>query len=310
MVIAKSEYYPEFFTEGLKRLFFNIYDTTPLGDYGRITTVVPSDKDKEEYAGIGTVPKLSEWKDERKVLSLGDMFKYEIVNKRYEVTLGVPRTVLEDEQYGQIKLKIQDIAQEVRRAYDEYAFGMLKSGTSLNCFDGGYFFRTTHDNGSGNQSNALSTAFSKTALQTAITTMRRYKDDKGRILAIQPDTLIVSPELEWSAKELLNASSFIVSKQITADSTGALTPNYNSVQGALNLMVSPYLTSATEWYVACTTKSIKPIIMQTRVAPEFDALDNASATESVFMRDEYLYGIRTRFGLGFGPWMYCIQGNA
>lgn len=309
MVIAKADYYPTFFTEGIRTLFFDIYNTTPTGDYAKITTTVPSTKDKESYAGMGTVPKISEWTDERKVLGLGDKFTYEIVNKKYEGTLAVSRETLEDEQYGQIKLKIQDLATETRRAYDEYIFGMLTAGTSLKCFDGGYFFSTTHDNGSGNQSNALSTAFSKTALQTAITTMRRYKDDKSRPLAIVPDTLIVNPTLEWSARELLNAGSFIATG-LSSTSAAAITPNYNAVQGALNLVVSPYLTSDTEWYVACTTKSIKPIILQSRVAPEFDALDNPATNENAFMRDYFYYGVRVRFGLGYGPWMYCIQGNA
>lgn len=59
--------------------------------------------------------------------------------------------------------------------------------------------------------------------------------------------------------------------------------------------------SGTEWYLLDTSRPVKPIIFQDRVAPEFTALDKAD-DQNVFMKDKYLYGLRCRRNVGFGLW--------
>lgn len=308
-MIGKAKFYPAQFTTGMRKMFFDIYNETPTQDWSTITTVTQSDKDEEKYGGIGNIPPMHEWVkgDEREILGIGDPYEYAIKNKKYELTLAVFREELEDEQYNLIKQRITDMAQEAKRLKETLIFGMLPAGATTACYDGANFFATTHNINGANQSNKLDTAFSKTALQTAITTMRKYKNDKGNPLHLKPDLLIVNPDLEWTAREVLNASSYVATG---VGSTAELSPNLNLLKGSVNLLVSDYLTSSTEWYLATTTKSIKPVILQSRVPLEFASLDDPSDNENAFMRDEYLYGIRERFGLGYGPWYTCIQGNA
>ncbi len=45
---------------------------------------------------------------------------------------------------------------------------------------------------------------------------------------------------------------------------------------------------------------VKPVILQSRTPIEFAALEADS--ESGFMRDEYVYGVRARYNAGYGLW--------
>ena len=62
------------------------------------------------------------------------------------------------------------------------------------------------------------------------------------------------------------------------------------------------------WYLLDISRALKPIIFQERTKPELQALTNPE-DESVFMRDEYRYGVRSRGNAGFAFWQlaYCSK---
>lgn len=59
--------------------------------------------------------------------------------------------------------------------------------------------------------------------------------------------------------------------------------------------------SGTAWFLLDTSKPVRPLIWQTRMDYELQALTEASDVH-VFKNDEYLYGIRARVNAGFGLW--------
>lgn len=61
-------------------------------------------------------------------------------------------------------------------------------------------------------------------------------------------------------------------------------------------------TTAPTWYVIDDTRSLKPIVYQTRTAAEFETKFDPSKSDRVFMEDEYLWGGRLRCAAGFGLW--------
>ncbi len=135
-------------------------------------------------------------------------------------------------------------------------------------------------------------------------------DDTGTPLGILPDTLIVGPSQQWNAMEIVE-SPVVVYKASTTD-TASPTPYKNALQGRLNVVVSPFLTGtfSNYWFLLDTKRPIKSVILQQRsdVPVEFSALDNASSSESAFMRDRFYYGVRARYNVGYGLWQ-CAYGS-
>lgn len=60
------------------------------------------------------------------------------------------------------------------------------------------------------------------------------------------------------------------------------------------------------WYLFDTSKALKPLIYQERQAPEFSSQTDASS-ESVFMEDNFRYGVRARGNVGFGFWQLAYK---
>jgi phage major head subunit gpT-like protein len=284
---------PNLLEAGLRAVFFEAYEAAP-GDWEQVATVVPSEHDTEKYAWLGSVPKMREFKDERVPAGLLE-HDYSIKNKTWEASVAVDRTALEDDEYGQIKLRVMSLAEEAKRHQDELVFGLIKDGFTTLCYDGQYFFDTDHSEGdSGTQSNKGTTALSASSLQTAITAMSKFKDDKGKVMGVIPDTLVVPPDLKWTAMELLQS----VYAPDTA--SGKTEMRRNVLAGALDLIASPYLTDTNDWLLLCTRRIVKPVIFQSRVPIEFSALEANS--ENGFMRDQYVYGVRARYNVGYGLW--------
>ena len=300
MPIVKSDI-PKLLEAGLRAVFFDAYEGAP-GDWERVATVVPSEQDTEKYAWLGSSPKMREFKDERVPAGLLE-HDYTIRNKTWEASISVDRAALEDDQYGQIRLRVQSLAEESRRHQDEVVFTLLKDGFATLCYDSQYYFDTDHAEGdSGTQSNKGTSALSSTSLQTAITAMSKFKDDKGKPMGVIPDTLVVPPDLKWTALELVGSPVAVVKIGDGTAGSGATgaTPYRNVLEGALDVVTSPYLTDTNDWLLLCTKRIVKPVIFQSRVPVEFAALEANS--ENGFMRDQYVYGVRARYNVGFGLW--------
>jgi len=284
---------PNLLEDGLKTVFFEALDAT-IGDYERIATIVGSESDQENYPWLGAVPAMREFTDERMPLGLLE-HDYSIRNKTWESSIAVERAAIEDDKLGQIRLRVMSLAREAKRHMDELVFGLLRNGFAAKCYDGQCFFDTDHAEGeSGTQSNKGTTALSATSLQAAITAMMKFRDDRGKLLGVVPDLLAVPPDLQWTAMELLESTYW-------PGETAAVAKVANNVlKGKLDLLVSPYLSDTNDWFVLSTKGVVKPVILQSRTPIEFAALEADS--ESGFMRDEYVYGVRARYNAGYGLW--------
>jgi len=247
--------------DGLKTVFFEALDAA-VGDYQRVATIVPSESDQESYPWLGAVPNMREFVDERMPLGVLE-HNYAIENKTWESSIAVERAAIEDDKYGQIKLRVMSLAREARRHVDELVFSLIKDGFAATCYD-------------------------------VLTAMMKFKDDRAKCLGVVPDLLVVPPDLQWTAMELLESTYWPEEGSTTAKTAS------NVLKGKLDLLVSPYLSDTNDWFVFATKGVIKPIILQSRTPVEFAALEADS--ESGFLRDQYIYGVRARYNAGYGLW--------
>lgn len=63
------------------------------------------------------------------------------------------------------------------------------------------------------------------------------------------------------------------------------------------------------WFLFDLSRAVKPIVWQTRVAFDFQALTDPH-DEHVFWRDEFVYGVRGRANAGFGLWQLAYGSKA
>lgn len=128
-----------------------------------------------------------------------------------------------------------------------------------------------------------------TALRTAFTTMRKYKNDQGlRIPGFaKPAQLIVSPDFEYTAKELLGSQYRPDASPGSTSGPNNMLPNVT--QNAVSLLVDPYMTagttsgSADAWYVKCARHNLEFLW---RKRPFFDSFDERRSRTAVFIGGE------------------------
>lgn len=271
-------------------------------DWQQLVTTIPSTTDTEVYAWMGSVPVMKEWTDTRQLSGLLS-YNYSLKNRHFEDTIEVDRNTIEDDRYGQIRPRIQQLAQEAARFPGQLAMETLAAGGTGIGYDGVSFFNSAHISGaSGSQSNTLTgTGVTLSAVRTdliaARTAMTRMRDDQGRIMNLEGDLVVIAPELRDVFQQLLET-------QMIALTSG--TQQTNVLQGAFRVMVNPYLTDTNDWYLLNTREVFKPLLYQTRKAPEFAAVDDPNETE-VFMKRKFYYGVDSRFAIGYGMWQMALR---
>lgn len=188
--------------------------------YKEVAMVTPSTTGSETYAWLKNLPKAEEWVGKRKIRSLSTT-GFALTNKTFEQTIGVPRTAIEDDQYGVFGPLFEAMGAAAGEIPDELVFSTLAAGFTTPCFDGQNFFDTDHP----------------------------VTDEHGQ-------------------------------EQSQANTDGG---------------------AGEAWYLLDTSKPIKPLVYQNRIAPVLTS-KTQDGDDNVFFQDEYLYGTRSRGAGGFGLW--------
>ncbi|MGO2143924.1 MAG: Mu-like prophage major head subunit gpT family protein [Serratia bockelmannii] len=67
--------------------------------------------------------------------------------------------------------------------------------------------------------------------------------------------------------------------------------------------------SKSPWYLLDLSRALRPFIWQEREKYNLTSLTDPRQSRDVFMRDEYLYGIRGRGSMGYGFWQMAFMSN-
>eukprot|EP01037_Dinobryon_pediforme_P030126 gene30126-34067_t len=108
-----------------------------------VAMVVPSSASSENYGWLGTFPKMREWIGDRWIQNLTAQ-TYTIKNRKFESTISVERTDIEDDRYGLFAPIMQEMGKSAAEHPDELIFSLLKTGFTTTGYDGQYFFDTDH----------------------------------------------------------------------------------------------------------------------------------------------------------------------
>lgn len=272
----------------------------------KVATTVPSTQRENRYAWMKLIPRLREWIGER-VLNNLTARGYTIANKDYEGTIAVDRNDIEDDNVGVYKPAVGMLGEQAARWPDDLTTLVLQQGTSRLAFDGQPFFDTSHpvdqdDSSKGTYSNLFTTTpLTPENYQAVRATMMSYLGEDGKPLAIRPSLLIVPPQLEARARQILNADFIAPSGGFGINSAAQQT---NILKGSADLLVIPELANEpTVWYLVDNTKAIKPFIFQLRKAPVMVPMVDPQS-ENLFYRKTYIWGVDARGNTGYSlPWL-------
>lgn len=157
----------------------------------------------------------------------------------YGRLFSINRRVLINDDLNYIRKQPQRFGKAAGRSISTFAVTTLEG--NANTFDGNALFSVAHVNLTSGGGSALSSA----NLQTAIAGMQR-QTVLNILHSVMARWLLVPPALQFTARQILNSSIIVA-----AGTAGTVTQigNTNPIAGALGLVIDPYLTSTTAYYV-------------------------------------------------------------
>jgi len=228
-------------------------------------------------------------------------FSKEITAEIFRLGVKVDRTVEEADRFGKIAFLMSGLMDSAKRKYE---YTMADAGLN-NAFatnigaDGMYLCDTGHpneDNMTGTWDN-LETAGALTpaSFSTARVNMRKRTNSLGEVMPMKAKTLIVSPDDEEIAWQIVN-SEYVADSSLRGKSWN---------QGSVDVMVYDYLTSTTAWFL----HDSEPVAEQgglVFVEKEAPTIRDNPSPKADIIHDQYL---RMNIAAAFSS---CkeLQGNA
>lgn len=287
--------------QGLQTSFSSIYSTAWGSTEPRLlqlATTVPSSTRTNTYGWMAKLLKMRKWDGPRVIQNL-NTHAYTLENEPYELTVGVDRDDIADDQLGVYNPLFEEMGRNAKRWPDQVLKAVLQLGITNLGFDGVAQFATTHPlNPAGNQSNNFTgTALSATNFAVVSGAMAGYTGEDGEPLGVMPTALIVPPQLRDTAHTIVTAEF---------GASGAT----NVQKGQATVIVVPELANqATTWYLADLSNAIKGLVWQLRKPPEFVS-KTAVDDDNVFMQRQFIWGVDARGVAGYGPWFLMARAIA
>ena len=134
---------------------------------------------------------------------------------------------------------------------------------------------------------AAGNALQISALRTAVASYRKLTDPDGNPLGITPQLLLVPPELEMTAEELMGSSVLITGESVTRG-------NVNVFAGRFRVVSSAYLTSGTTWWLMASPAELPAMEVAFLNGQRLPTVQQAEADFNMLgiqVRGHFSYGV-------------------
>lgn len=250
---------------------------------------------------------------------------YAITSNRYGRGLKITVDDLKDDKFGLFEPIIRGLGARMTRFPQTLIWDWLKegdqtagpagklfAGRDMTTADGVAFFSTSHkvninDAALSTQSNLLTTtALNSTNFPTVYSAFINMKDTEGLPLGLMPNRLYVPPALEYTAAQVLYAST------ITTGGVNVFAPEMlqRLKRNPIEIVVVPELSGdAGIWYLANKSDNGAPCIWQVTeplaLVPHTDP-----QADNVFYDDELEWLAKGRVEVGWGDYRRVIRCEA
>jgi hypothetical protein len=249
---------------------------------------------RQGVGGMGDVPKFT---GAIEYDSFEPLYRTDYTHTEYAKGIAIERRLIDDEEYGVISGRAQKLGLTFDRTIEKHsvsvfanAFAAANPGA-----DGVALCATNHPSSPTNattQGNKGTSALTESALSATRQLMMKFKDDRGEIMNIAPDTLLVPVELEEAARVIVESGQ----------RSGTANNDANTNRG-YRIVVSRYLTDANDWFLIDSRMAKSYLNWFWRVRPEFEE-DPASDYNLVVKYRGYM---RYSFGFDAWQWLYGHQ---
>ena len=291
---------------GFQQIFKRGFEAADL-EYRKFSTEVRSTTAVEVYPFLEQFGGMREWIGDRQLKNVSSQ-KKKVANRDFEDNVIVKKNDIEDDKYGLYSSLIQDLGTAANSIWGELAYQALLGGDVDTWVDELPFFSAARKYGEDSTIDNLGTAaLSMETYGAARLKMLQYRGHNGRALKVMPRLLIVGPENEGVAFDILKNARRLTA-EVVGDSDNQKTISgsiENRYAGTAEILVSQELGK--EWFLCDVSKSLKPVVIQKRKEPKLTRLD-AENDESVFMRKEFIYGTDCR-GEAFLSMPHLIYGS-
>lgn len=296
--------------------FWNVFNNTEKW-YDKLTTEIPSESGSNTYGWIMDQFAMREWIGPRVAQNMQEHAQV-IKNKLWEETAKVKRTDVEDDNLGVFsKFTMPSLARAAAKHPDTRLAQVIRAtGAAGNSFDGVAYFANNHptfnNTGSGatTYSNLATAGLDSDGVTAVRSQMAAYIGENGLPLGVVGNTLIVPPQLETQADVIAKSESFAVPTFVGGIGPTNSATVFNPLKGKFNVIVVPEFADApTVWYMADCSKPVMPFVFQPRIPLELTALFSPE-DPNVFTLDQYVWGGRARYELGFALPYLCVKSTA
>jgi phage major head subunit gpT-like protein len=292
-----------------------------------IAMVVPSTSTTTNYDFFDPIGDMEEWVDERQMERLSAM-SVSLSNRDFEKTVEIKRKDIEDDNLGMAMMRIDEIAMAGARKPEIEVAALLNlhmTDTTSTLYGAGFdtkaLFSQTHawttgyttsqDNLRGaatDNQGKLNLTYGEANLQGAWTQMGNFKNQKGRKIGGKPNVLMVSSSTWFAARKFLESIGMNVAMTGSTDVTAYERPNKNILETlGMRIVLNVELTDG-YWIAFDNTHAMRPVLFQDR-QPVRVSTQTTEASDDVFMRGSYKYGIDSRFAVAPGYWFYAVGGD-
>ena len=286
--------FAEVLTPVHKKIFFDTYNELPM-IYKSIFKVEKMDMKTQSYPHLGAFGLWQENTEGSKFnhdkFDEGEKAVFEA--RRFDKAYQITWELVQDDLYNVFKGigkggSAKGLGRSLRAREETESASVISNGFANVGYDGKALFAKDHPliNSTSTCSNLIEGALTDESLKAALTLMSLQKDEAGIPIVARATQLVVCPELEFTAKAIVNS----VLQSGTNNNDVNTVPN-------LKIIVWPYLsdpTGATKpWFIQDTT--LDNLLFLRREEPIFDS-------EKIQDQMDYnMYGY-TRFDVGYCDW--------
>lgn len=235
---------------------------------------------------------------------------YSLDNKTYGGIIDIPMEAFEDDQLGLYGPTITGWGEKVNPMHQSYFTDLLLNGFSASKgkdYTGGAFFGATkkqHAKAKQSVSNKGVKKLSAANFEEALASLQERLDSEGDPLNLAMDgnnvLLVVTADDRATADAIVTLDTL---------SGGGKNPNF----GKAKVVVLPGLKTkaqasavindadALPWFLLDTSKSVKPLIYQSRTPFAITSLTSPTS-QQVFDQDKFSWKVRGRGNYGYGLW--------